>query len=69
MKSLEELRDIEQEIVNTILRNKLSVEEGIYVIEMAKWFLTTVKIVGDFDNLKLKVLAIKARMKLEEAGK
>jgi len=52
MKSIGELRQISTEIVNIILKNKLTVEEGIYVIENAKTFLLTVKIVDDFERIK-----------------
>jgi hypothetical protein len=40
MKTLEELRNQARRIINIIAEQKLTVEEGLYVIECAKWFLT-----------------------------
>lgn len=42
-KSLEELRNQARRIVNIIQEQQLSVEEGLYVIECAKFFLTYTK--------------------------
>jgi hypothetical protein len=61
MKSIEELRKISTAIVNLVLRNKLTVEESIYVIENAKTFLLTAKIVDDFDRLKKTIDSWKSK--------
>ena len=65
MKTMEELRELSADIINLVQRNELTVEEGIFVIENAKFFLAMAKIVGDFDKIKLQLLAFKAR---EKAG-
>lgn len=65
-KSIEELREISTKIVNEVLGNKLTVEEGIYVIENAKTFLLMVKIVGDFDGVKKRIEAVKAKRAVEK---
>lgn len=40
MKSIEELRNQARRVINIVTEQKLSVEEGLYVIECAKFFLT-----------------------------